>query len=124
MSDLVWLIYGAAVTDKLSWMANLSVTLLSVFGVFFGLYWAVAWTQHNDSPKYNPPPPKLPWKLWLAALTVSVLLAVGLPSSRTIYLIAAVRAGEAVATSAEGRAVLEAARTAILDRLGAGAAAK
>lgn len=100
MNKLSWMLYAADALDKLS-TGLLIVGGLCGAGAVFG--WAFVSFLHTLEERPRPTMPKPIILACLAALFAGCLL----PSSRTVYMIAASEAGEKIVATAEAREMLD-----------------
>lgn len=96
MNNLSWLIYAAEVVENLRNLAGVVLFVMGMAGGFgLGFRWVFNVAERTG---YRP----IWWTaLWAAVMIAASTVAVFAPSSRTIYMIAASEAGEAVVTSPE-----------------------
>lgn len=97
MNTLSWLIYAADALQNVAVILTLVASLTAV-----GLCIAALMIGLMDADSYKETRPVGRWKrpLWWVAAPVAVLIFAALmPSSRTMYLIAASEAGETIVTS-------------------------
>lgn len=131
MNTLSWLIYAAAALDKAMVFIAIGVAVCAVAIVtawFFRGFAAID-VHEIDFPNEHQPEGSssyTTWQFWKRkteakrtyAVPIALLfLAVFLPSSTTVYMIAASEAGEAVVTSEDGQAMLNDLREIIRQKL-------
>lgn len=112
MNALSWALYAA---DALG---SLKVLLFVLAGIFGPAALIVTAIQREDaSMSYSTSKP-WPWpKGSVAAALMMTFVACALPSSRTVYMIAASEAGERIANSQDGRDMLDLIRRKIREAL-------
>lgn len=109
MNGLSWALYAAGTLDS-----------LKIFLVLVGLalgpaYLIVTAIQHTDGFSFGEP---WPWpKAYAFGGLLMLFVSCAVPSAKTVYMIAASEAGERVASSAEGREMLDLVRRRIRELL-------
>lgn len=109
MNALSWALYAA---DALGSMKGLLIGLAVLFGP---AYMIVVAFQRDDAGSFREKPP-WPKGAFMAAVAMA-FVACALPSTKTVYLIAASEAGERIANSQDGRDMLELIRRKIREAL-------
>lgn len=109
MNTLSWMIYAADVVGKLG-DGLLAMSLLGASGLAIGVVFRVVLTEGEGSIR-----PIVRW-VWVPALAAIVTMFV--PSTSTVYMIAASEAGETVVTSPEAIEMMGDLKAIIKKRLG------
>ena len=102
MNQLSWLIYLAEVSEKLS---DVFIGLAVILGIGAGAYAFLGSLFASDQDQPMRPYVQGGIKIACAAALCS-LVAVLIPSSKTVYMIAASEAGETIVTSPEAKEML------------------
>jgi len=102
MNTLSWLLYVADAFESLGILLGITATIGVVLVLFTAIITAFHDVNNYDGPNRGASRLKM---LWIPVL--AGLIACAIPSSNTIYMIAASEAGSAVVNSPDGREMLD-----------------
>lgn len=114
MNTLSWMIYAAEVFSRLCPILGFGGLFILLIGILCIVIGTVPWSYYSwDGPEHKAACEETRGKLRTGGKrgaifgTVFIFVAAVIPSSSTIYLIAASEAGEAVVTSPEAKEMLD-----------------
>lgn len=113
MNTLSWLIYAAEISERVATASGFLFFILGLVGLFgLGFAWVICIAD-----EIGVKPAAILTVVYLVVVLPLGAMAALLPSSTTVYMIAASEAGEAVVTSEDGQAMLNDLRDIIRQKL-------
>ena len=113
MNDLTWFLYITELVGRIGPVAFMSGAALLVLAFVLPPKGVKAFSHEHEHPFMGFDRLKTPFIAWVVLLFITFLT----PSKDTLYLMAASEAGEAVATSPDGKQMLDKVKTIINNQL-------